>query len=39
MVLYFYIALTLDLNGVLWTGDKRLRNELRRKGFDCFFAP
>lgn len=34
-----HVALTLDLDGVLWTGDKRLRSGLRLKGFDRFFTP
>ena len=34
-----YVALTLGLNGRLWTGDKELENGLRKKGFDRFFVP
>ena len=30
-----FIALTLHLNGILWTGDKKLRTGLARKGFDA----
>ena len=32
-----YIALTIDLNAKLWTGDKQLKTGLRKKGFDNFF--
>jgi len=32
-----HVALTLELNGLLWTGDKKLRDKLKRKGFDQFF--
>lgn len=32
-----FIALTLDLNGVIWTGDKELTDGLRKKGFNKFF--
>jgi len=31
--------LTLELNGWLWTGDKKLKAGLKRKGFDRFFEP
>ncbi len=34
-----HVALTLELNGVLWTGDKILKAGLQRKGFDQFFPP
>ena len=34
-----FVALTLALDGVLWTGDKRLRRGLEAKGFDRFFNP
>jgi predicted nucleic acid-binding protein len=34
-----YVALTLELDGRLWTGDKELEMGLRRKGFDKFFVP
>lgn len=33
-----YVALTLELDGRLWTGDRELENGLRRKGFDRFFS-
>ena len=32
-----YVALSLELNGELYTGDKKLINGLRAKGFDQFF--
>jgi predicted nucleic acid-binding protein len=34
-----FIALTLHLDGRLWTDDAELINGLRPKGFDRFFAP
>ena len=34
-----YVALTLELDGVLWTGDKELESGLRKKGFTRFFVP
>jgi predicted nucleic acid-binding protein len=34
-----YIALTLELDGRLWTGDKELEMGSRKKGFDRFFLP
>ena len=34
---FAYVALTLELNGQFWTGDKKLINGLRAKGFDQFF--
>jgi predicted nucleic acid-binding protein len=33
------VALTLALDGVLWTGDKALKAGLMAKGFDRFFTP
>lgn len=33
------VALTLALDGLLWTGDKALRTGLEAKGFDRFFIP
>jgi predicted nucleic acid-binding protein len=32
-----FIALTLELDGLLWTGDKVLKEGLKQKGFDQFF--
>ncbi len=34
-----HVALTLELRGLLWTGDKALKAGLRRKGFKDFFEP
>ena len=34
-----HVALTLELNGLLWTGDKRLKDGLRHKGFDRLYEP
>ena len=34
-----HVALTMELNGLLWTGDRALKNGLRRKGFSRFFEP
>lgn len=33
------VALTLHLNGLLWTGDKKLITGLRVQGFSQFFIP
>lgn len=33
------VALTLALDGLLWTGDKALKAGLMAKGFDRFFTP
>jgi predicted nucleic acid-binding protein len=32
-----HVALTLELNGLLWTGDRKLKNGLQSKGFNHFF--
>ena len=34
-----HVALTLELGGLLWTGDKKLKMGLQAKGFDQFFEP
>ena len=34
-----HVALTLELDGSLWTGDKVLKEGLRLKGFNQFFEP
>jgi predicted nucleic acid-binding protein len=34
-----FIALTLELNGVFWTGDKHLKEYLKEHGFTLFFEP
>lgn len=33
-----FIALTLELNASIWTGDKKLKDGLRLKEFDNFFT-
>ena len=32
-----FVALTIEMNGLLWTGDVKLRSGLKSKGFDLFF--
>jgi predicted nucleic acid-binding protein len=32
-----FVALTLELDGLLWTGDKKLMQGLKARGFDRFF--
>jgi predicted nucleic acid-binding protein len=32
-----FVALTLELNGLLWTKDDRLKSHLKSKGFNQFF--
>jgi predicted nucleic acid-binding protein len=34
-----HVALTLALEGLLWTGDGKLRRGLEAKGFTSFFRP
>lgn len=34
-----FVALTLHLDGRLWTADDELKSGLRLKGFDRFFEP
>jgi len=34
-----FIALSLQLNAVFWTGDKQLRTYLKKHGFTLFFDP
>jgi predicted nucleic acid-binding protein len=34
-----FVALTIELGGRLWTGDKALVRGLRAKGFDRFYLP
>ncbi|WP_413167071.1 PIN domain-containing protein [Capilliphycus salinus ALCB114379] len=34
-----HVALTLQLQGLLWTGDKKLKAGLKQKGFEDFFEP
>jgi len=33
------VALALELNASIWTGDKKLKDGLIHKGFDNFFVP
>jgi predicted nucleic acid-binding protein len=32
-----FVALTIELDALLWTGDKKLKNALKLKGFDRFY--
>lgn len=32
-----FVALTIELNGLLLTGDKKLSGKLKQKGFDSFY--
>jgi predicted nucleic acid-binding protein len=34
-----YVAVTLHLDGRLWTEDTRLKQALRARGFDSFYEP
>lgn len=34
-----FVALALELDALLWTGDKKLRDGLIAKGFDSLFFP
>lgn len=34
-----HVALTLEVDGLLWTGDNTLKKGLQRQGFDQFFDP
>ncbi|PEN07657.1 DNA-binding protein [Longimonas halophila] len=34
-----HVAITIEVNGLLWTGDKRLKAGLQSQGFDRFFDP
>jgi predicted nucleic acid-binding protein len=34
-----YVALTIELDGVLWTSDRKLEIGLRKKGFTKFYSP
>lgn len=34
-----FVALTIETDGLLWTGDKQLRIGLAARGFDAFFLP
>jgi predicted nucleic acid-binding protein len=32
-----FVALTLEIDGLFWTGDRQLKKELTNKGFEKFF--
>lgn len=32
-----FVAITIELSGLLWTRDKKLKEGLKSKGFDSFF--
>jgi len=32
-----FVAVTIELDGLLWTGDKELKNGLESKGFNSFY--
>jgi len=34
-----HVAIALEIGGLLWTGDEKLKEGLRAKGFDRFFEP
>jgi predicted nucleic acid-binding protein len=34
-----FVALTLHLDGQLWTGDEELKAGLKARGFDRFYQP
>ena len=34
-----HVALTLELSGLLWTGDQKLKSGLQAKDFNQFFTP
>ena len=34
-----FVAVTLELDGVLWTGDLKLKEGLTEKGFTKFYTP
>ncbi|MBS4051941.1 MAG: hypothetical protein KGZ69_12140 [Methylomonas sp.] len=34
-----FVALTIETDGLLWTGDKQLQTGLAARGFDAFFLP
>jgi predicted nucleic acid-binding protein len=34
-----HVAITLEIEGLLWTGDEKLKEGLRAKGFNRFFEP
>ena len=34
-----HIAISIELNGLLWTGDKALKKGFKEKGFNRFYDP
>lgn len=32
-----FVALTIELDALLWTGNNKLKNGLKKKGFDRFY--
>jgi len=34
-----FVALTIEMGGLLWTGDNQLKMGLEARGFDAFFLP
>jgi predicted nucleic acid-binding protein len=34
-----FVALTIEMGGLIWTGDKQLKMGLVARGFDAFFLP
>jgi predicted nucleic acid-binding protein len=34
-----HVAVALEIDGLLWTGDEQLKDELREQGFDRFYDP
>jgi predicted nucleic acid-binding protein len=34
-----HVAIALEIDGLLWTGDEQLKDELREQGFDRFYDP
>jgi predicted nucleic acid-binding protein len=32
-----FVALTIELDALLWTGDNKLKNGLKAKGFNLFY--
>ena len=34
-----HVAIALEIDGLLWTGDEQLKDGLREQGFDHFYTP
>ena len=34
-----FVALKIELNGLLWSGDRKLSDALHTKGFESFYVP